>query len=624
MPFIPSTASSKIIELLAPAKNISTAVTAINSGADAVYMGASDFGARKMASNSIEDIQKVVEFAHIFGARVYVTVNTIIYEEELKTVEKLVWDLWRIGVDALIVQDMGLLEMDLPPIALHASTQCDIRTPEKARFLEECGFSQLVLPRELSLMEIREFRALTNVPLEAFVHGALCVSYSGDCQASYVLTGRSANRGECAQICRYIFDLENEKGEKIISGRHFLSLKDMNRLDYLEDMLDAGITSFKIEGRLKDEGYVKNVVAAYSQVLDSIVLRSHGQYVRRARGHALVGFDPDVTKSFNRDFTSYFLKNTQPNKYELSSSRTPKWIGEPIATVERCINNRSAKIRQTKPLNNGDGLGYFNVKGEFCGFRLNRIEGNIIHSATAIEVERGMTLYRNSNKEWNETMEKSKAKRLIEIDMTLRICGNILVVEVVDSDGIGVSCSRDLPQLQMAKTPQEEGRRRTLAKLGETIFKLRHFVDETGTIFIPMSVLADLRREVLSALEHAYLMRMPLDLRRSSKINGLRSCYKPQLTRHDNIANSYAKRFYEKKTSGAVCAEALEVSRKGLDSDYRIMQTRYCLRRELGACLKSDKGRMLPDKLYLSSGKSRFLLEFDCSTCKMNVLLERK
>ncbi len=295
-----SSPTVQYLELLAPAKNKETAIAAIDHGADAVYIGAPSHGARRQAANTLEDIKEVVTYAHRFNVRVYVTVNTIVYDNELADVCELVWNLYSAGVDALIVQDMSLLRMNLPPIALHASTQCDIRTPSKARFLQDAGFSQLVLPRELSLDEIRAFSNAVDIPLEAFVHGALCVSYSGDCQASFLTTGRSANRGECAQICRYKFNLEDSRGNRLIEGKHLLSLKDMNRLDMLQDMADAGISSFKIEGRLKDIGYVKNVVAAYSDALNRIVAASDGKYRRRSRGTCEVTFTPDVTRSFNQ------------------------------------------------------------------------------------------------------------------------------------------------------------------------------------------------------------------------------------------------------------------------------------------------------------------------------------
>ena len=317
------------IELLAPAKNADIAIEAIRHGADAVYIGAPTNGARAAAANSIDDIARVTDFAHLYNARVYATVNTVVYEHELRQVERMIRSLYNIGVDAIIAQDLGILRMDIPPIAMHASTQCDTRTPEKARFLEACGFSQIVPARELTIEETADICAAVNIPVEVFVHGALCVSYSGDCRASQALKGRSANRGECAQICRLPFDLTGPSGEKIIERRHLLSLRDLNRLTSLDRLIEAGATSFKIEGRLKDEAYVKNVVGAYSNALNRIVDASEGTLRRSSSGTSRLTFTPDPEKSFNRGFTGYFGYGNNPQG-QMASTLTPKWIGQPV------------------------------------------------------------------------------------------------------------------------------------------------------------------------------------------------------------------------------------------------------------------------------------------------------
>lgn len=610
------------VELLAPARDASTAIAAINHGADAIYMGAVAHGARKQAANSIDDVERVVAYAHPFGVRVYVTVNTIVYENEIPQVESLIWELWRIGVDAIIVQDLGITQMNLPPIALHASTQCDIRTPAKARFFQDAGFSQIVLPRELTLDEIRLMRQATDVPLEAFVHGALCVSYSGDCQASLALTGRSANRGECAQICRYKFDLEDGGGKKIITGKHLLSLKDMNRLSQLEAMLDAGVSSFKIEGRLKDEGYVKNVVAAYSEALDTIVKASAGRYRRASRGHARPSFVPDVSRSFNRGFTSYFLAGPRPAPHSLASADTPKWIGEEVGRVQSQRTPRHLVATISTPLHNGDGLGYFGDDGLFCGFRLNRVEGNNLYTASDISVPRGAKLYRNADLEWNRTLEQSAGNRRIYVDMTIRAVGDILSLQIADEDGVEVSVTCGC-QPQEARTPQEEARRRVLAKLGDTIFELRGMTDNLNGRFVPSSTLASLRREATDALMNTYLATASVDLR-VRPVSDLKMPAPDQLSRHDNIANSLAKRFYCGDMPGnKTVPEAAEVDKHAFSTDRRVMQTRYCLRRELGACLKTEHAAKLPRALYLVSGNTRLELEFDCNKCRMNVMLPR-
>lgn len=615
------------IELLAPARDAITAIAAVNHGADAVYMGASTHGARHQAANTLEDVARVVDYAHLFGARVYVTVNTIVYEHEIPMVERLVWDLWRIGVDALIVQDMSLLRMHLPPIALHASTQCDIRSPHKAAMLQAAGFSQLVLPRELTLDEIRDFRKAVSVPLEAFVHGALCVSYSGDCQASFALTGRSANRGECAQVCRYSFDLEDAHGNKIMRGKHLLSLKDMNRIDLLADMIEAGITSFKIEGRLKDAGYVKNVVAAYSKALDRICRDSHGRYRRSSLGVASHSFSPQLHKSFNRGFTSYFLTSATPAASALASFDTPKWIGEEVGVVRSCRDARTIIADISAELHNGDGLGYFNSEGVFAGFRLNRIEGNKLFAASEVNVRRGTKLYRNSDTEWDRTLARSEGNRKIPVDMTLRDAGDRIVLKVEEPvTGFTVEHTAECPSLQ-ARTPQEQPRQRVLAKLGDTIYSLRKLTDGLGNMrFVPSSLLARLRRDALDTFTCSRIAARPVDIRKAPDEAALSAIQLPGLTRHDNIANSLAAEFY-RNILPRDCAEmprAVEVMTSGgYMADTRVMQTRYCLRRELGACLRTPNGSKLPPQLFLTTPSARLRLQFDCKNCRMNVFADK-
>lgn len=608
-----------IVELLAPARNAEVAKVAIDHGADAVYMGASSHGARQQAANSIDEIREVVDYAHRFNVKVYVTVNTIVYDDELEGVRSLVWQLYAAGVDALIVQDMSLLKMDLPPIALHASTQCDIRTPEKAQFMQDVGFAQLVLPRELSFDEIRRYREAVTVPLEAFVHGALCVSYSGDCQASYLTTGRSANRGECAQICRYKFDLEDADGRKIVQGKHLLSLKDMNRLAQLSDMLEAGVSSFKIEGRLKDANYVKNVVSAYSQALNSIVAANPDKYRRGSRGLCQYSFTPNLEKSFNRGYTSYFLTQTTPSVHALASIDSPKWVGEKVGKVVRPISPRLVAATLNQPLENGDGLGYFDENGEFCGFRLNRADGNRLFSASDIAPARGTVLYRNSDKRWNEMLERKTSRRVIGVDMRLCAVDNVLSLEVSDADGVAVVASK-LFEPQQAKSPQTDARANTLGKLGDTEFALMNLADELGNLFVPASVLTALRREAIDLMRETYKATYRYDRRRKA-VDDLRLPEGYEVTRHDNISNHISAKFYmDLQPSGGVKAKAVEVSVQPKD-EIRVMQSRYCIRRELGACLKTEGKGKLPSPIYLVSGNLRFRVDCDCRNCRMNVIL---
>lgn len=607
----------RVVELLAPARNASTAMAAIDHGADAVYIGASSHGARRQAGNTVDDIARVVGYAHRFNARVYVTVNTIIYDDELSDVERLVWQLYMIGVDALIVQDMSLLEMDLPPIALHASTQCDIRTPEKARFLQDAGFSQLVLPRELALEEIAAYRDSVDVALEVFVHGALCVCYSGDCQASYAVTGRSANRGDCAQVCRFPFDLEDASGKKLVKGKYLLSLKDMNRIDYLAEMLDAGVSSFKIEGRLKDDNYVRNVVAAYSRALDAVVAASNGRYRRLSRGVVKYGFTPDLSKSFNRGYTSYFL-SAPSNPGALSASDSPKWIGERVGVVVGQPGKRILDASLEKPLANGDGLGFFDLDGTFQGFRLNRVGGRKLFAATDVEAHRGAVLYRNYDKVWSDGMAGKTAVRTIPLRLVLSVVNGMLLLQASDADGVSVSCAESY-EAQPAAKDQYEVRLRTLSKLGDTVFSLESFTDEAGGCFIPASLLSRIKRAVVEAMLDAYAASYRYDYRRC-RTAGLKWTM-GKLTRHDNIANRLAGEFYRRASGVAtdVLPCAIETGTFP-DGDFRVMQTRYCLRRELGACLKTKEGSRLPSPLFLVSGNNRFRLEFDCRRCGMSVI----
>lgn len=608
-------ATPRPIELLAPARDADIAIEAIKHGADAIYMGAMSHGARSAASNTLADIERVTAFGHQFGVRTYVTLNTIIYPDELSRVRSMVQSLYNIGVDALIVQDMALLEMDLPPIALHASTQCDIRTPEKALALQSVGFSQLVVPRELSADEIRAMAAAVSVPLEAFVHGALCVSYSGDCQASYAATGRSANRGECAQICRMPFDLTDSRGNILSRNRHLLSLHDLNRTARVAEMMEAGISSFKIEGRLKDAAYVKNIVAHYRQVIDSIIADSHGLYVRSSAGTSEIRFTPDPDKSFNRGFTPYFITGKAPAE-GLASLDTPKWKGEKVGTVTSARGKRIV-ARLTTTLQNGDGLGYFDARGEFQGLRANRVESDTINTVSEVSIPPGSTLYRNHDHKWDQLMASDTATRTLTIDVTLRSTPTLLIADASDERGNRVSVSEPI-EWQQARTPQQQARRSAIEKTGGTIYRVHTLDDRLGDRFVPASVLTSLRRSLTEALDRAQKAAYRFDYRRpdhhsSRYFQGL------TLTYHDNVANPLARKFYEKH--GAVTgSDALETSkRESIPSGTRVMTTRYCLRRELGMCHRTPEGKKCTDPLFLRSGNYRFSLDFDCRECRMHV-----
>lgn len=597
----------KQLELLAPARNLEVGKTAIDCGADAVYMGGPAFGARAAATNSVADIAALAAYAHRFDARVYVTMNTILYEDELSRARDLVWELFDAGVDALIVQDMAYLEMDLPQIALHASTQCDIRTPEKARWLAKAGFSQLVLPREFSVNQIREVAQAVDVPVEVFVHGARCVSYSGDCQMGHVATGRSANRGECPQMCRLPFELTDSSGRLVAPARHYLSLSDLATPD-LEPLINAGARSFKIEGRLKDVRYVANATAAYSRMLDDFISRNP-DWERASHGRSCPGFTPDLQREFFR----------RPNGGGMQASlASPKDTGRKVATVvEVDVRRRSFSFRG-EGLANGDGLGFFTPDGVFHGFRLNKAEGNIGFAASEINgMTPGTELYRNFDKAFADSVDKATPGRTLPLSLDLSTWEKGLVL-FAGSGYVPVQVFREL-DLPAANTPQEEARRRVLTKLGGTGFHLESFTDSVGDVFVPASVLADMRREAVQLMEKSLSYKYyfpPLSGDKNLEKNAFKGT--PSLTYHDNVANSLARKFYLEH--GATLAQAAIETAKLPAGEIRVMQTRYCIRRELGACLQTACGRKLPSPLFLRNKSGVYRLDFDCRRCGMDVI----
>lgn len=611
-----SPAEPRQLELLAPAKDAAIAREAILHGADAVYIGAPAFGARSRAANTIADIASIVEFAAPFGAKVYVTFNTIIYDHELADAERMIRDLYAAGADALIVQDMGILRMDIPPIALHASTQCDIRTPEKARFLANAGFSQIVIARELSLNETAAICEAVDVPVEAFVHGALCVSYSGDCQASCVTTGRSSNRGECAQMCRLPYDLIDGNGNMIGRQRHYLSLRDMNRIGSLVGMIDAGVTSFKIEGRLKDKAYVKNVTAAYRQALDSIIEANPDRYCRSSRGFSEFSFKPSLDKCFNRGYTVYFLHG--PSSGNLATLESPKAMGEPIGHVTS-VRGKIIGTDQVAELSNGDGMTYMTSSGETGGFRINRTEGTRLYLLRELHLPVGTRLFRNHDRKWEEMMEKDTATRYIPIDITLRkAVGNRLILEG-SIDGLRPVCVAMSTDMQPAKSPDNGYRQRTLTKLGDTVFRYRKFTDRTDGIFIPASALTILRRNLTAAITATLRAIHIPDRRREPPTSPvLPEGY--AITRHDNIANDLAEAFYRDCGATGLLPRAVETMSGLNDREMTVMTTRYCLRRELGACLKGPSATKVKGPLCLVGAGFTYRLDFDCANCQMKVV----
>lgn len=603
------------IELLAPAKDINCGMEAIRHGADAVYIGASRFGARAAAGNSVEDIAQLVAFAHFYGVRIYVTVNTILKDEELEPTVKLVRQLYDVGVDALIIQDMALLELDLPPIELHASTQMDNRTPGQVQFLQDCGLAQVVLARELSLPEIQRIHKACPVRLEAFVHGALCVSFSGRCYASQACFGRSANRGECAQFCRLMFDMEDAEGRKIVQKKHLLSLRDMNRSASLEEMMDAGISSFKIEGRLKSVEYVKNITAYYRWKLDEIFVR-RPEYERQSSGIVRYTFLPDPEKSFNRGFTDYFLHGRGP---QITSFDTPKSRGERMGEVVK-TDGRSLTVSGKKAFHNGDGICYVDKDG-LHGLRVNRAEGNRLFPATMQHVPLHAVIYRNVDHEFEKTLSKPSAERKIRVDVSFRETDEGFVFQLHDEDGFQ---SRTVLEMtpEPARTDQQENIRRQLTKWGGTPFEpvevdicLKH------NWFIPASELTKMRRNGLELLEKARRegYRRPVStIKRSTTNVRPPEFYQKAIGFEFNVMNRAAAGFYREHGVEKI-EPAFEKQRPA--GEVPVMTCKHCLRYSWGWCPVHQQGKSPykePYYLRMDDGR-RFRLAFDCKHCRMIV-----
>ena len=599
------------LELLAPAKNLECGIAAIDHGADAVYIGASRFGARVAAGNSVDDIRQLCQYAHRFAAKVFVTVNTIIYDDELTATQQLIDQLYEAGVDAILVQDMGILRMKLPPIALHASTQTDNRTAEKVGWLRDQGFRRVVLARELSVDEIAAIhQAVPDMPLEVFVHGALCVSYSGLCYASQYCFGRSANRGACAQFCRMKFDLLDADGHELEHQRHLLSLKDMNRSRHLLELIEAGATSFKIEGRLKDVGYVKNVTAAYSEALNDIIRQHPGKYCRASRGHCTYTFLPDLKKTFNRGFTTYFLHGRQP---DIFSPDTPKALGEYVGKVKE-LRRDSFNVAGMAVFANGDGLCFFNDDNELEGFRVNRAEGNRLYpQQIPAHLRPGMALYRNNDQQFSRILSRPSAERRIPIRLQLGVTPDgfsLLATIGLSGEQVAdtLSATVSIPcEHQQAAKPQRENIVRQLSKLGGTAYECSGVdLADDFDYFIPSSLLGELRRQLVEALDGETRKHV---LSGNSGESGISEESGP----HDpNIANRLSQQFY-----GCDGLTAYELRPDGRP----LMQCRHCLRYSLGRCVRH--GGQKPDwrePLMLRLGDGRlFRLEFDCKHCQMNV-----
>lgn len=590
--------------MLSPAGSAAIGIEAIKHGADAVYIGASSHGARKAAANSLDDIRLLADFSYIYGARVYVTVNTLVYDKEIKQVETLIRNLYEIGVDALIVQDMGILRMDIPPIALHASTQCDIRTPEKARFLQEAGFSQLVLARELSIKEIKAICEAVSIPVEVFIHGALCVSYSGRCSAGFLCAGRSGNRGECPQICRQAFTLTDADGKVIAREKYLLSLKDFSAESHIGELIEAGVRSFKIEGRLKEAGYVKNVTAYYSRLIDREINRLNRNsndepiYRRESFGKVDLRFVPQLDKSFNRGFTDYRLSGNV-DKNGIAQILTPKSLGEKITG-----------IGDLKP---GDGVSFFTRQGEYMGINVNGIKNGKIIGNRPVKIPADAELRRTSSVEWKKLMVAESAVRKIPVEIELDASG-----VCATSPTASVRLEHTM-EAAPAENKQDHGN--VFKKLGNTPFELSGFTDNELDSFYPVSYLTSLRRELIQKL---------LDKIRASHVRAERRKETPgfpylkrELDYAENVANMKAEQFYRdhgvEKISSAL-ETAKDIKRKNEEAII-VMASRHCVLRELKLCLRNSReGSSLRQPLRLTTGPHTFRLAFDCNSCEMRLL----
>lgn len=606
------------IELLAPARNLECGIEAINHGADAVYIGAPKFGARSAAGNSLADIATLVEYAHLFNVRIYVTVNTILKDSELSETEEMIWQLYNADVDALIVQDMGITQLNLPPIPLHASTQMDNRTVEKVRFLSNAGFRQVVLARELSLDEIRKIHeACPDVALEVFVHGALCVSYSGQCYVSEACFGRSANRGECAQFCRLPFSMVDEDGKVIVRNKHLLSLKDLNQSSILESLLDAGATSLKIEGRLKDVTYVKNVTAAYRQKLDEIFCRRK-EYVRSSSGDTVLDFTPQLEKSFNRGFTHYFLHGRTP---DIASFNTPKSLGEEMGTMKEQYK-KYVTVSGVKPFHNGDGACFIDEQGCLQGFRINKVEGNKLFPAGAIpRIKPKTPIYRNYDQDFEKLLTRKSAERKIGVDWILSETAFGFALTVSDEDKNSVTLSFPVETKEKARTSQHDNLCSQLKKMGNTPFRTRSVVIQClEEWFIPSSLISDWRRLATDRLVALRRINFRRELQVWKPTN--HSYPTSSLTYLGNVMNGKAEKFYQEH---GVCNIAPAYEKQAPDNA-TLMFCRHCLRYSMGWCPTYQRVRSPYREPYylVSNDGKRFRLEFDCKRCQMKVSAENQ
>lgn len=618
------------LELLAPAKTVEIGREAIIHGADAVYIGGPSFGARHNAGNDVADIARLVEFAHRYHARIFVTLNTILHDAELEPAQKLIWQLYDAGVDAMIIQDMGLLEIDLPPIQLHASTQTDIRSVEKARFLADSGFSQIVLARELNLQQIRQIHQATDATLEFFVHGALCVAYSGQCNISHAQTGRSANRGDCSQACRLPYTLTDKDGGVVAFEKHLLSMKDNNQSDNLEALIDAGIRSFKIEGRYKEMAYVKNITAHYRRLLDEL-MEARPEFSRSSSGECTFFFTPDPDKTFHRGATDYFVNE---RKADIGAFDSPKFVGIPVGEVTR-LGPDWFEMESCEPLHNGDGLNYMK-KREPVGIQANRAEAvgdvwRIYPNEPMAQLEGlkvGSAINRNRDHQWDLALTRKSAERRIDVWMRLSDSATGLSLTVTDIDGCAVTVETPIERVA-ADQPERAltGMREQLGQLGNTLFLAREVVlDLKQAWFVPASTVKALRREAVEQLEVlrvSSLERLP----RRAPVEPPVPYPEETLSFLGNVFNAKAHAFYARH--GVKLIEAAYEAHEE-EGEVPLMITKHCLRFSFNLCPKQAKGvkgvmgQVRAEPMTLVNGNERLTLKFDCRPCEMHVIGKMK
>lgn len=616
------------LELLSPARDAGIAREAILHGADAVYIGGPGFGARHNASNSLSDIAELVPFAHRYGAKIFVTLNTILHDDELEPAQRLITDLYETGVDALIVQDMGVMQLDIPPIELHASTQCDIRSVEKAKFLSDVGFSQIVLARELDLQQIKAIYEHTDATIEFFIHGALCVAYSGQCNISHAQTGRSANRGDCSQACRLPYTLKDDQGRVVAYEKHLLSMKDNDQTANLAQLIDAGVRSFKIEGRYKDMSYVKNITAHYRQMLDAII-EDRGDLARSSAGRTEHFFVPSTDKTFHRGSTDYFVN---ARKGDIGAFDSPKFIGLPVGEVLK-VGKDHLDVEVSEALTNGDGLNVM-IKREIVGFRANTVEKTGENRYRVWPNEMPVDLYkarphqalnRNLDHNWQQALQKTSSERRIAVDITLSGWQEQLVLTMTCEDGVSVTHTLDgefaeATQADKALANLRDG----VAKLGQTIYFARNVeIALPGALFVPNGLLNQLRRETVERLDRARLDAVPRGQRKPVSVPP--PVYpETHLSFLANVYNHKAREFYQRYGVKLIDAAYEAHEEKG---DVPVMITKHCLRFAFNLCPKQAKGSIKSWKatpMQLIHGDEVLTLKFDCRPCEMHVVGKMK